>query len=129
VLVNTGLARIPDGALVVCYEVSRLSRRRQDLAALLDRNVRVATVTGTDLEDPAMVRLTAMTAEADDAGYGIGLIEDAMRWRPTAISTEESNACESCRQGDRAHCVDPIHGIRPGCRICGGCGCNVRAEQ
>jgi hypothetical protein len=56
VLVNTGIARIPDGALVVCYDISRLSRRPQDLAALLDRNVRVATVTGADLEDPAMVR-------------------------------------------------------------------------
>ena len=129
VLVNTGIARIPDGAFVVCYDVSRLSRRPQDLAALLDRNVRVATVKGVDLEDPAMLRLTAMMAEADDAGYGIGFIEDAMRWRPTAVSTEEPNSCEPCRRGDHAHCVDPIHGIRPGFRICGGCGCKVRAEQ
>ena len=56
----------------MCYDVSRLSRRPQDLAALLDRNVRVATVTGVDLEDPAMLRLTALMAEADDAGYRIG---------------------------------------------------------
>ena len=82
VLVNTGIARIPDGALVVCYDLSRLTRRPQDLAALLDRDVQVATVTGGEFDDPAMLRLGlgATMAEADGAGDESG---DAFRWRPT----------------------------------------------
>ena len=82
VLVNTGIARIPDGALVVCYDVSRLSRRPQDLAALLERDVHVATVTGGEFDDPAMLRLglAATMAEADGTGDESG---DAFRWRPT----------------------------------------------
>ena len=82
VLVNTGITCIPNGALVVCYDLSRLTRRPQDLAALLERDVQIATVTGGEFDDPATLRLGlgATMAEADGTGYESG---DAFRWRPT----------------------------------------------
>jgi hypothetical protein len=96
VLVNTGIARIPDSALVVSYDLSRLTRRPQDLAALLERDVQVATVTGRVFDYPAMLgpHLAVAMAEGDGAGHEAGLSQDAMRWRPSAINAEEPNCCE-----------------------------------
>jgi DNA invertase Pin-like site-specific DNA recombinase len=85
VLVNADIARIPGGSLVVCYELSRLTRRVIDLAALLDRDVQVATVTDGEIPDTAALRLqlAAMTAEAEGPRHHDGWSDEAMRWRPT----------------------------------------------
>jgi hypothetical protein len=61
------------------------------------------------------LRLAAMMAEADDAGREDGWSDEATHWRPYLLSA-------SRWQGDHAPCLNPIHGIRPGLRMCGGCG-------